>query len=102
MSDEGCRDNPFAGEELLTLEGLINQVQDPTNEGSVAVDEYIDDESVSYFQPLIDVRNVEWTTDVRNELLKVPDESDDDAATLQQDERKPKFQSVREVSISSR
>ncbi|XP_068675504.1 tigger transposable element-derived protein 6-like [Montipora foliosa] len=34
-SDEGCEedDDPFAGEELLTLERLLNQVQDPTNEG---------------------------------------------------------------------
>ena len=70
-------DDSFAGEELLSLERLIQQVQDPTNEGPVAVDEYID------------VHNVEWRTKVRNKPLKVPDESGGHAAT------KPLFRIMR-------
>ena len=70
-SHEGCEedDDPFTGEELLTLERLLNQVQDPTNKGPVTVNEYIDDQYVPCFQPLIDVHNAEWRTEVRKELL---------------------------------
>lgn len=70
-SHEGCEedDDPFTGEELLTLERLLNQVQDPTTKGPVTVNEYIDDQYVPCFQPLIDVHNAEWRTEVRKELL---------------------------------
>lgn len=106
--DEGCEEDndPFAGDELLTLVRLLNQVQDPTNEGPVAVNEYIDDHTVPCCQPLIDVHSAEQRTEVtvRKELLWVPDESDKDA-TVADDEaddfdpplRKTKFQSVREA-----
>ena len=78
-------------------------MQDPTNEGPVTVNEYIDDHSVPCFQPLIDVHNAKWRTEVRKELLEVPDESDD--VTVSDDEaddfdpplREPKFQSMREA-----
>ena len=105
-SDEGCEDDddPFAGEELLTLERLLNQVQDPTNEAPVTVNEYIDGHSVPCFQPLIDVHNAEWRTEVRRELLEVSDESDEDATVADDDAddfdpplRKLKFQSVRKA-----
>lgn len=52
-------DDPFAGDELLTLVRLFIQVQDPTNKGPVAVNDYIDDHSVPCFQPLIDVHSAE-------------------------------------------
>lgn len=60
------------------MERLLNQVQDPTNEGPVTVNEYINNHSVPCFQPLIDVNNAECQNEVRNELLKVPDKSDED------------------------
>ena len=55
-------------------------------------------------QPLIDVHNAEWRTEVRKELLEVPNESDEDA-TVADDKvddfdpslREPKSQSVREA-----
>lgn len=100
-----AKDNdPFAEDELLTLVRLLNQVQDPTNKGPVAVNDYIDDHSVPCIQPLIDVHSAEQRTELRKELLEVPDESDKDA-TVADDEaddfdpplRKTKFQSVREA-----
>lgn len=95
-------DDPFAGDELLTLVRLLNQVQDPTNKGPVAVNDYIDDHSVPCFQPLIDVHSAEQRTELRKELLEVPDESDKDAILLDDEAddpplRKTKFQSVREA-----
>lgn len=81
---------------------LLNQVQDPTNKGPVAVNDYIDDHSVACFQPLIDVHSAEQRTELRKELLEVPDKSNKDA-TVADDEaddpplRKTKFQSVREA-----
>ena len=55
-----AKDNdPFAEDELLTLVRLLNQVQDPTNKGPVAVNDYIDDHSVPCIQPLIDVHSAE-------------------------------------------
>ena len=55
FSQEGCEHNDdlLAGKELLTLEWLINQVQDTTNEGQLTLDEYINIQSVACFQPLI-------------------------------------------------
>ena len=105
-SDEGCEedDDPFSGEELLTLERFLNQVKDPTNEGPVTVNELIDDHSVPCFQSLIDVHYAEWRTEVRKELLEAPDESDEDAtvADVEADDFdpplcEPRFQSVREA-----
>ena len=78
--------------------------KDPTNEGLVTVNEYIDDHPVPCFQPLTDVHNAEWQTKVRKELLEVPDKSDEDVTVA--DNRaddsdpplgEPKFQSVREA-----
>ena len=61
LSGEECDDDddPFAGEELLALDRLIYQVQDPTDEpDGITPEEYINDDNVPCFQPLIDVDNM--------------------------------------------
>jgi len=73
LSGEECNDadDPFAGEELLALDRLIYQVQDPTDEpDGIPPKEYINDDNVPCVQPLIDVDNNEWRKEVRNELLE--------------------------------
>jgi len=73
LSGEECNDDddPFAGEELLALDRLICQVQDPTDEpDGITPEEYINDDNAPCFQPLIDVDNDEWRKEVRNELLE--------------------------------
>lgn len=69
----------------------------------MTVDEYIDDHSVPCFQPLIDVNNIEWQTEVTNELLEVCDENNEDATVAENKAddfdpplHEPKFQLVSE------
>ena len=62
LSGEECDDDgdPFAGKELMALDRLIYQVQDPTDKpDGITPEEYINDDNVPCFQPLIDVDNDE-------------------------------------------
>lgn len=52
LSGEECNDDddPFAGEELLALDRLICQVQDPTDEpDGITPEEYINDDNAPCF-----------------------------------------------------
>ena len=115
LSGEECNDadDPFAGEELLALDRLIYQVQDPTDEpDGIPPKEYINDDNVPCVQPLIDVDNNEWRKEVRNELLEnfraesnesVCERDEDPFAVDHRDDkfdlplREPKFKWVEEV-----